>query len=425
MTTATLLIQLLLGVALVMLGVLALTPSRIRTKARAAFPSALAFRAPFAGLCIVGGVALLIGLAAPFVVFFGACLSGLALLGWLATAFRKGGVSTAAPVILLVAALGVAVAQPLGLKVLLLPKADTLPFEPGEARVLKTFAEGESLESVRAGADGNLYLSVNEGLDVSRTDYYRAGQGRIIVRSPQGVERVLFRTPVGSTAGVIAVADDGAIYMSSHGRVAGIWRIESNGTGRMIARLPAGAWPNGLAFGPDGMLYSADSALASVWRIEPATGRFTRVIRSERLAARPFVALAPGANGLQFMGRDMIVTVSDSTEVLKFAMTAPGEFGHSAVVADGVPGDDFAIGADGTLFVTTHPYDTVVSISPDGKRSIVADKRQHVVGATDAAFGRGPNDQNTLYVVTDGGAFTKGETARGQLIAIRALPSQR
>lgn len=106
-------------------------------------------------------------------------------------------------------------------------------------------------------------------------------------------------------------------------------------------------------------------------------------------------------------------------------MAAPGEFGRPTVIAEGVPGDDFAVGIDGTLFVTTHPYDTVVSIAPDGGRGIVADERQHVVGATDAAFGRGPTDQATLYVATDGGAFTSGKAARGQLIAIRGLPRQR
>lgn len=425
MTLAIFVIQLLLGIALSALGFLALMPARIRARQRALTPAALAFRIPFASLSILGGLALLAGLAVPFVVFFGACLAGLALLTWLAVTFRRGGTAILAPAVLLVAAVGVALAQPLGLKVLLLPKADSLPFQPGEARVLKTFGEGVSLESVRAGSDGNLYLSVNEGLDFSRTDYYRAGQGRIIVRKPDGAERAHFTTPVGSTAGVIAVADDGVVYMSSHGRTPGIWRIEANGVGRMIARLPVGAWPNGLAFGPDGMLYSADSALAVIWQIDPESGRFTRAVESESLAARPFVALAPGANGLQFVGRDMIVTVSDSTQVLKFAMTAPGEFGRPTVVAEGVPGDDFAVGIDGTLFVTTHPYDTVVSIAPDGRRSIVADERQHVVGATDAAFGRGPTDQDTLYVATDGGAFTNGRTARGQLVAIRALPRQR
>ena len=47
------------------------------------------------------------------------------------------------------------------------------------------------------------------------------------------------------------------------------------------------------------------------------------------------------------------------------------------------------------------------------------DAGQHIVGATDASFGRGPSDRDTLYVATDGGAFTAGPKARGQLIALQ------
>lgn len=232
-------------------------------------------------------------------------------------------------------------------------------------------------------------------------------------------DEVIFHTPVGSTAGVIAIAADGTLYMTSHSDAPGIWHIRADGHGDKIAQLPPGAWPNGLDFGPDGKLYSPDSALGLIWRIDPATGQSEAAIEDKRLLARKFISLAPGANGLHFNGHDLYVTVSDRTNVLKYTLNPTGRFEEPVLVATGIPGDDFAIGHDGSLFITTHPYNTVVHVAPDGSRTIVGKEAQHIVGATDAVFGKTPNDKDTLYVVTDGGAFTGGPKTRGGLIALK------
>ena len=78
----------------------------------------------------------------------------------------------------------------------------------------------------------------------------------------------------------------------------------------------------------------------------------------------------------------------------------------------------FAIGRDASLFITTHPYNTLVKVTPEGTRTIIADVKDAISGATDAVFGRGSKDKDTLYVVTDGGAFTGGTKTRGALIAL-------
>ncbi|WP_218080235.1 SMP-30/gluconolactonase/LRE family protein [Anthocerotibacter panamensis] len=416
--------QTLIAVGLLLLAIVVIVRPGSMPRFVGRVPASLAFRIPFAVLSALAGAGMLVGLAVPFVVFFAACLTAIVLVwAWPVLVVRGGG-SWALPVSMLAATVGVALAQPLGLKVLLLPKADTLSYEPVPASVVKTYDEGVGFESVRAGLDGTLYLAANRGLDFNISDYYRHAQGEIIARSPDGRERIVFTTPVGSTAGVMTLKADGTIFMTSNGKTPGIWRIAPNGAASMIARLPSGAWPNGLDFGPDGMLYTPDSSLAAIWRIDPETGRFEQASDDKVLTARPFIALAPGANGLHFVGRDMIVTVSDSTKVLKFTLGENGTFGRPAILANGIPGDDFAVGEDGSLFITTHPYDTVVRVAPDGRRSIIADARQHIVGATDAVFGRGRHDRDTLYVATDGGAFTKGLRARGQLIALRPNPGR-
>jgi sugar lactone lactonase YvrE len=377
-------------------------------------------------LALLPAGAMIVAIAIPFVAFFAAAYAAVTAVGlsmyvglrgytraWLAG-------SSVVAVCLLVSGL-----QPLGLRVLCLPRADQLPYEPvAEVRVVKTYDEGVWFEGIQAGSDGTLYLAANIGLDFSRTDYYRGAHGEVISRLPNGEERVLFKTPTDSTAGIFAINSDGSLFMTSHGVTSGIWRIMQNGHSELFARLPASAWPNGLDFGPDGKLYAADSSLGLVWRIDPANGAAEIALKHPALSARPFIALAPGANGLHFHGRDMLVTVSDSTKVLRFRMNEAGTFGEPDVVATGIPGDDFAVGADGTLFITTHPYNTLVRVAPDGRRSVIADARQRIIGATDAAFGRTEADRDILYVVTDGGAFTGGPGTRGELIALR-LPAPR
>ena len=425
MTTVLVLLQLGLGVAcLLVSAAVGFTSARMR----GLLPlrsGRWALRAPLAAAALVAGVVDLAGVEVPFLAFFGACLTAFVALGLLLALVSNPAFGLRyLPLALVAGSLGVALLQPLGLKVMLLPKADSLPYEPVEARVVKTYGEGVWFESVRAGADGTLYLAANVGIDFARRDYYRHAHGEVMERRPDGSERVLFTMPEGSAAGVFAVAPDGTLYMSSNGVTPGIWRITQAGAGAMMTKLPRGAWPNGLDFGPDGMLYSPDSALGLVWRIDPRTGEAVRALQDKLLRARRFISLAPGANGLHFSGRQMIVTVSDSAEVLRYELNEDGSFGRPVMLARGIPGDDFAIGRDGSLFITTHPYNTLVRVYPDGRRVIVGDARQHIVGATDAVFGRGADDEDVLYVATDAGAFTGGTKTRGQLVALKPYASR-
>lgn len=420
MIAFSILLPVLMGLSfLALAAVIALRPKAFGAVS-AIFPSHTLPRLSVALVAGLAGVALLAGEAVPFLNFFAASVATfLAGILALTTIFGPQRRLWPVPAILFVGSILTALAQPLGLRVLMLPPADALPYSPVPSAVVKTYDEGTWLESVRAGADGTLYLSANRNLDFSRADYYHAAEGEVIARRLDGTESVLFKTPIGTTAGVFAVAKDQTVYMTSNGVNPGIWRISPDGAGTLLAALPEGAWPNGLAFGQDGKLYSADSNLGLVWRIHPANGTADIAVKDPVLRARPFVALAPGANGIQFQGDDMIVTVSDATKILRFRASGDGTFAAPELVAEGIPGDDFAIGRDGSLFVTTHPYNTVVRVAPDGTRTVIADTNDGIVGPVDAVFGTTDADRDTLYVATDGGAFTGGPTTRGVLVALQ------
>lgn len=377
----------------------------------------------FGGLELLGGLAMLAAIAQPFLVFFVAVFLVLVSTGMLLLqVLRKHTQGTAVVAILLIGAVAAAALQPLGLRVLALPKAEALPIEPvASARTVKTYAEGQWFESVAVGPEGTVYLTANSGENYATGDKSRA-RAQVIARAPDGTERVFFDLPQGSTAGVIAFDAQARMFMTGQGANLGVWRLKPDGHGELFAKLPAGAWPNGITAGPDGQLYVADAALGVVWRVDPVTGTAERAVDTDALRARRFIALAPGANGLHFFGRDLYVTVSDAARVLKFTLGSDGRFGKPRVFAEGIPGDDFAIDDHGTLYITTHPFNTIVRVTQSGERTIIANSAQGITGATDAAFGVLTGDRDTLYVATDGGAFSGDSKARGTLVALKVKP---
>jgi sugar lactone lactonase YvrE len=416
------LLQGLIGLAFVALGLAKLAGIRGIRDAFVRFRLPDKLRYVIGPVEVLGGAAMLASIFQPFLAFFAAVVLALILLGALGVHFIRGpraGWQVAGA--LLLATLSIIGLQPLGLRVLALPAADTLPQLTAPAsEILATYDPGVFLESVAVSPDGTLYISANKGLNLQTGDTSKVS-AHILRRAPDGAESIMFAFPANTVAGVIALAPDGALYMTATGTAPGIWRITLDGSGDLLAALPKGAWPNGLTFGPDGKLYAADSALGRIWKIDPADAAVTIAIEDDALRARAWIALAPGANGLHFFGDDLFVTVSDRATVLRFRATAKGGIPKSEVVASGVPGDDFAIDSEGTLYVTTHPYNTLVRITSDGQRTVVADHLQGMTGATDAAFAT--DDPRRLFIVTDGGAFGGDPAARGTLVSLRLAPN--
>jgi len=65
-----------------------------------------------------------------------------------------------------------------------------------------------------------------------------------------------------------------------------------------------------------------------------------------------------------------------------------GRAGPIETAATHVLADDFALGASGSLYIATHPEQTVFRLDAAGNRTTVAGPEQGAVGATACAFGR-------------------------------------
>lgn len=303
---------------------------------------------------------------------------------------------------------------------MLLPTPDQLPYEPVAATLVATYRPGMWWEGIAQGPDDTLVLAGSAGLDYATGDTGRI-RGEVVVRDPGGAERTHFTPPAGCTAGVTAVAPDGGMFMAVTGSARGLWRLEPDGHGRLLAPTPPGSWPNGVSFGPagpQGPVYLADSAMGVIWMIDPETGDLRAAYEGDELRARAG-ALAPGANGIQLFGGQMYVTNSDAATLTRFDVDDDHRLRNPFPVVTGVPADDFAVDDDGTFYLTTHIFDAVVRVDPDGRRSTIAATAEHVTGATDCTLARDDRGRRTLFVVTDGGGLASGHReAAGSLVAL-------
>jgi len=119
----------------------------------------------------------------------------------------------------------------------------------------------------------------------------------------------------------------------------------------------------------------------------------------------------PGANGIKIRDAWAWISVSGRRLILRTPLQPDGHPGPIETAATHVLADDFAFGASGSLYIATHPEQTVFRLDAAGNRTTVAGPKQGAVGTTACAFGRAPGDENALYVTTDGGMVAPYEGA--------------
>jgi sugar lactone lactonase YvrE len=135
-----------------------------------------------------------------------------------------------------------------------------------------------------------------------------------------------------------------------------IYRV-SRTQAKKVASLPAGAWPNGLAF-HDGRLYVSDPAQGAIWRFRP--GRSTRALTSPWLSSLRLAPATPegiGVNGIAFAGTDLYAVNADRGTLLRVHLGTKGNPGPVRVVvkrARLLTADGLTVGRHGRLWVAVN-----------------------------------------------------------------------
>jgi sugar lactone lactonase YvrE len=285
----------------------------------------------------------------------------------------------------------------------------------------------EAPESVQFDRHGNAYVSL-------------ALTGEVRKIAPDGTQTTLAFLPIrpdvqpcGNSFGLpimgsVALDHQGNVYASVNScdpAQLGVWKVTPSGAASLVAGLPQGAAPNGIAY-HDGWLYVADTLLGQVWRIHSDGAGAAEVWSNDSLLTPLFLPLIPGPNGLQVFRGEVYVAVSDRAHVVAIPIREDGSAGAARVHAAGIGLDDFAFDIKGNLYGTTDPSNTLVRVSPDGTQTVLLTAADGLDGPASATFGVG-KDNKGLYVTNAAFPFFPGPnpTRRPSLMRLEVgIPGQ-
>jgi sugar lactone lactonase YvrE len=291
---------------------------------------------------------------------------------------------------------------------------------PPQPRVVATLPYGEMgsfAESMTAVNGGNLYASLTLWAD--------SNTGQIWKITPSGATSLVASKNLGETGALMGITHDsaGRLYVAM-AEFSGtdhslIYRVGTGGSMTVVADLPPGSWPNGLAC-RSGYLYAADSSLGAIWRIplgggvvKPASPWFQSALLAPGDPNTDPSAFGIGANGIAFRGANLYVAVSDYGRIVRIPISAQDKPGKPAVLCtrsalrtvDGVAFDVL-----GTLWAVTNEGPTagqsgaLYTISPAGavRQAPVSPSRFDY--PTQPVFGTTTASATTMFIVN--GAYS-------------------
>ena len=214
--------------------------------------------------------------------------------------------------------------------------------------------------------------------------------------------------------GILGLAFDkyGDLYAalpSFKPRTRGVWRISPEGEAKRLPGSRQMIQPNSITFDRDGNTYVTDSADGTIWRF-PEGERGRLWIRHALLAPDPNFGI--GVNGITFVPpRSLFVANTDLALIARVRIKWNGEpaepelvaLGNELLTIDGlaadVRGNLHAVIAGASIFGTS----PLVKVNPvTGKITSSTNRAGQFDFPTSLAFGRGPRNHESVYVVNSG-----------------------
>lgn len=184
-----------------------------------------------------------------------------------------------------------------------------------------------------------------------------------------------------------------------------VYRINRSGTIEAQTVIKEAVFLNGIAHLKDARFLIADSYRGLIWEFDGKEKTYRIWLSDDRLARGDEKNPTPGVNGLKIVGKWLYATNTERQLLLRVAIDKNGgAAGKPQIITEKINGDDFALDEEGNFYVTTHIYNSVVRVSPDGSRkTIIAGEREGAIGSTAITFGTKRGDRSAVYFVTNGG----------------------
>lgn len=312
----------------------------------------------------------------------------------------------------------------------MLKTVNKTPFDPSKGQLPEGLALSPDGKTAYVG-----YAITGEIVKVTLADGTVAPFGKVPTPPP----------PVaGATQGLVlglTVAATGEVYVGVGSFVVpgvfqgGVYKIAAAGgdAGAVFSKDPTLAFPNGLVLDGAGHLYVADSASATIFKIDLADGKATAWLTNDLFkgdkgntcaAGLPFDI---GANGIVKVGSDLIVGNTDKASLIKIAIKADGTADTPVVLVapdaactlkslDGISAD-----AAGNIYVAANAQNALLKVSADGKTTTKLIDKGLLDSPASIVFAKGTEGDELL--VTNSGliAAATGGTARPSLVSYGPL----
>ena len=233
---------------------------------------------------------------------------------------------------------------------------------------------------------------------------------------------------------------DKGIYASTNGKLTGIIKKDPhsfllngwdeheqstiwllNDQQQIIPLLqPEGAlFFNGMATADHRQYLICDSYKGCIWKYDAEKNTAIIWIEHPLLSLAAPTNTIPAANGIKIFHDTVFVSNTDKKLLLTIPLNAaPGT--TPDLFLEGQNLDDFAFDKDGTIYATTHIFNSVLRITPSKNITVIGTAAQGLTGSTAAAFGASAQNSDYLYVTTNGGmSWPEAGLEEGKVIRLK------
>lgn len=286
------------------------------------------------------------------------------------------------------------------------------------------------VENIAVRSNGGILVTVHNRNELIYIDPGQAKQPPVVVHTFSAgasgiveVESDQFYVSIGTIGqpGSYAVFK---VDMSDF-KVDGDGKATTSATVSKVVDVPDALFLNGSALlnRDEGIILLADSILGAVHRLQISSAKVDVWIQHKSLEKVTDHPLLPGVNGIKVYKGALYLSNTDAKTFLRAPIDGSGaSTGEVKLLQQKLNVDDFAFDTDGSSYLTTHVFQSVVKLRGHGARTRIAggpDDRT-CAGTTAAAFGRTEADRTCLYVTTTGGMSypVDGELGPARLLKI-------